>query len=479
MGSGILIQVCAGRRALPSAALILWSGENHLVTSVIRRLALSGAAVILGSLLAGPLWASSVLDLSHIQDQTLDNGLRVIIKSEPYWRAVAIGVVIRSGSKDETDENSGVAHLIEHLLFEPSMPGKSLSLEVEDLGGYVHATTTADFTQITVAAASQFVPDLMPHLAETVFEAEFTTAQVEGEKQIILQEMQERYATVAARLDRMIWDLAFTKHPYRRPIPGTPPSLAQLSREQVQEFYEQHYVPSNAAVIVVGDLDPTSFFALARQHFGKYPAQARAPEQLPVEPPQEEIRSRIRTAEVPNTIIQYAWHAPGIADPDDVCAMDLIYTSLERGEISLLTQVLEAKELVLTSQVSFLTQKYPGLLIITAITTPEKELEARQGILDIIAYLREEQFSSEVLRYLKKLLYADYAFANQSYPDQVESLSFYEAIDSYRFACNYIRRVNDLTAEQIQQTARRYLGEDNYSLVIIRPQAALPPGDEV
>lgn len=450
-----------------------------MVASVLRRLSLSGVAVILSSFLAGSLWAGSVLDLSHLQDQTLDNGLHVIIKSEPYWRAVALGVVIRSGSKDETEENSGVAHLVEHLLFEPNLAGKSLSVEVEDLGGYVHATTTADFTQITVAAASQFVPDLMPRLAQTIFGAQFTTAQVEGEKQIILQEMQERYATVTARLDRMIWDLSFTKHPYGRPVPGTPETLAQLSLAQVQEFYAQHYVPGNAAVIAVGDLDPTSFFALARQHFGEYPARPRAPEQLPVEPPQEEIRSRIQTAQVANTVIQYAWHGPGIADPDDVCAMDLIYTSLERGEISLLTQVLEAKDLVLTSQVSFLTHKYPGLLIITAITTPEKELEARQGILDIAAYLRDEQFSPEVLRYLKKLLYADYAFANQSYPDQVDSLSFYAAIDSYRFACNYIRRVNDLTTEQIQETARRYLREDNYSLVVIRPEAAQPPGDEV
>jgi zinc protease len=422
---------------------------------------------------------AAVLDLSHIQDQTLDNGLRVIIKSEPYWKAVALGAVLRTGSKDDPEGKSGLAHLVEHLLFEPTLPAKSLSLEVENLGGFVQAATTADFTQITVAVASQFAPDLMPHLAEALFGAKFTDEQVEAEKTIVLREIQDADAQVLPRLGNMIWDLSFTAHPYRFPVTGTADSVAKLTADDARKFYRQHYVAGNVALIAVGDLDPTSFFALARQHFGGYPKQSRPAENLPAEPEQTEARTRIVNLGVSNIIFRYAWHAPGISDKTGVCAMDLLYTALQGGETSLLSKALDQQGLALDSSCSFLTQKYPGLFTITVVTPPDKELAARKALLGVVATLRDKQFSDQELRYLKRLLYADYAFSNQSYPDQVGSLAFYEAIDTYRFATSYLNYTNAVSAEQIQATARKYLREDNYDLVILRPQAEGPQGEAV
>ncbi len=421
----------------------------------------------------------AVLDRARMQDQTLGNGLRVIIKSEPYWKAVALGIVLRTGSKDDPPGQSGMAHLVEHLLFEPCLPGKSLSLEVENLGGYVNAATTKDFTQITLAVASQFAPDLMPRLAGAVFGADFTDEQVEAEKAIIIREIQDAHSEVLPRLDSMIWDLAFTQHPYRHPIGGTLESVAQLTAAQAREFYRQHYVAGNMALIAVGDLDPTSFFALARQHFGGYPQASRPAEQIPPEPEPEANRTNIVNVGVANSIIRYAWRVPGIADKSTVCAMDLLYTALDRGETSLLNKALEQKELALNSRCSFLTQKHPGLFMITVVAPPEKELEARQAVLATIANLRDNALTDEELRYLKKLLYADYAFSNQSYPDQVGSLAFYEAIDGYRFATGYLAYANAVTAEQIQAAARRYLRDDNYNLVILRPLRNAPGGEPV
>jgi zinc protease len=440
------------------------------------------AATLLAVSLAGPGRAAEsavVLDIAHLQDQTLDNGLRVIIKSEPYWRAVALGAVIRSGSKDDPADASGAAHLVEHLLFEPATPGKSLSVEVENLGGFVNAQTGTDSTQITLAVASQFAPDLMPRLAATIFGAKFTEEQVAASKSIILRELQDRDSTVLGRLDALTSALAFTKHPYGQPITGTADSVTKLTVKDAQDFYDKHYVPGNVALIAVGDQDPTAFFALARQHFGGLPATPRAAEALPVEPPQTAARTQVVQLPVPNTVMRYAWPGPGIASQAEVCAMDLIYTALDRGETSLLNRNLEQKNLALSSQVGFLTQKYPGLFTVTVITTPDQELPARQALLAAIADLRDKQFNDEELAYLKKLLYADYAFENQSYPDQVGTLAFYEAILNYRFATTYLSACNAVTAAQIQAAARKYLREDNYNLVIFRPQAGPAEGNDV
>ena len=420
--------------------------------------------------------AQPVLDLARIQDQTLDNGLRVIIKSEPYWRAVALGVVIRSGAKDDPPGQAGVAHLVEHLLFEPSLPGKSLSNSVEDLGGFVNAGTTQDFTQITLAVASQFAPDLLGQLQATVFGAKFTAEQVDSEKQMVLREMSDRAAALENRLSLMGFDLAFTVHPYGHPIPGTRESLTALTLADAQKFYADHYVPANVALIGVGDLDPTAFFALSRQQFAPVPARARVAENLPVEPLQTEPRVHVENVDIANTLLQFAWHAPGISDPSAVCAMDLIHTALARGETSLLTQSLNTQRLALHSEASFLTQKYPGLLTITLITPPDQELDARRAVLTLMSHFRDTPFNAEELAYLKKLLYADYAFENQSYADQVGTLAFYEAISSYRFATNYLALINSVTPAQLQATAQKYLRDDNYNLTVLRPPSAVAGG---
>ena len=420
---------------------------------------------------AGVFAASeNVLDLARIQDQALSNGMRVIIKSEPYWRAVALGLVVRSGGRNDPAGKAGLAHLVEHLLFEPSLPGKSLSLSVEDLGGYVSAATGADSTQITLAVASQFAPDLMRQLSATAFKAQFTGEQVDAEKQLILHEMDNRFTSLGARLVAMGFDLAFTQHPYRFPVIGSRESVTSLTLEDAKQFYSTHYVPANVALIAVGDLDPTAFFALARQQFGTLPNLPATPESLPVEPPQTEPRIRLTDSDIANTVIEYAWHAPGIDDPASVCALDLIYTALERGETSLLTKTLENQHLALRSEASFLTEKYPGLFTITVITPPAQELAARKAILELIGRFRETQSSDEELQYLKKLLYADYAFDNQSYADQAGTLAFYEAISSYRFACNYLPLARAVSAAQLQETATKFLREDNYSLNVIRPR---------
>jgi zinc protease len=422
---------------------------------------------------------AAVLDISHCQDQTLDNGLRVIIKSEPYWQAVALGLVVRTGARDDPPDQKGLAHLVEHLLFEPTTPGMSLSLDVENLGGTINAETTDDFTQVNLAVASQFAPDLLPHLAGMVFGAKFTDEQFAAEKVIIQQEIQDRNSQVLDVLDGLSWDLACTRHPYRLGVTGTSDDVAKLTADQARAFYQEHYVPGNMALIAVGDLTPTSFFALARQHLGVYPKKAVPPENLPVEPEQTAPRTKIVNIGVTNTLIRYAWHAPGVSDKSGVCCMDLLYTALARGETSLLTKALEQPGLSLDSSCDFLTQKYPGLFEITIITPPDKELPARQALLGVVARLRDKQFSAEELAYLKKLLYADYAFSNQSYPDQLGSLSFYEAIDSYKFATSYLSAVDAVTAEQLQAAARKYLREDNFNLVILRPQGEQPEGENV
>lgn len=434
----------------------------------ICTIALLSAVLICGQAVAVP-----ILDPAHIQEATLDNGLRVIVKHEPYWPVVAVGVVLKAGSGYETEENAGVAHMIEHLLFEDSGDETALGPWIEDMGGYVNASTWRDFTQIIVAVASEFLPNIMPRLAQGVFAAQFTEKQIARQRQIIAREMADQYATAERVLDKLIWELAFTVHPYKHPVPGTSQTLAGLTSKEVNAFYQNFYVPSNAALIAVGDVEAEKFIALAAANFGSYPSATVVVPELAAEPPQTEIRTNAQVMGKRATIVQFAWHAPGIATKSEVCAMDLVYTILGEGQWGWLDKHLcQENQLAVTCGVQFLTQREPGLFIITVLTDPDNELAARQAVLEDIEKLRTEPVSPQTLQEAKRLLYAEYAFTNEAYTDQVDTLAFYEAIDSYHFATEYIERVNQVTAADLQAVASKYLGPDNYNLVIVRPQSS-------
>lgn len=421
---------------------------------------------------AGAAWAGPILDGSRIVEKTFDNGFRLVIKPEHQWDLVSLGLYVRAGSYCETDDNAGIAHLLEHLLFEATTgsDGQTVGPAIEALGGYVNAGTTRDFTRVDVTVASQYLGQVLEMLARASLEPEMTASAVTRERNVVIRELTDRMLTAEGVLQQLLWQTAFGQHPYGRGIGGTPEQVSGLSLEQLQAFHERFYVPGNMALIVVGDADPEGLTQQVGELFGQQPAVPLAFTDPPPEPKLTTSRRVVEKRQSDKTIVSFAWHTPGIGDPADVWAMDLIYTVLGEGNSGRLRQALEAKGLALTCTVDFLTQRYPGLFIITALTDPDKEREARSAILAEIQRLREDQVPEEELAEAKRLLRVSYAFGNEAYSDQVGSLGFYESIASYRFAVDYIDEVNKVTAADLRSLARDYLAPDGYSLIIIRPE---------
>lgn len=416
--------------------------------------------------------ATPILDGSRIIEKTFDNGFRLIIKPEHQWGLACAGLYIRAGSFCESDENAGVAHLLEHLLFEAtdSSEAQRIGPAVEALGGEITARTTRDFTHLEVTVASQYLPEVLGMLAKAAFEVQITPTAVARERDVVARELADRSGYAEGSMDDVIWDTAFTSHPYRRPIGGGPDRVATLTDRQLIDFYRRFYVPGNMALIVVGDVDPDALTAQVTDLFGSRPAGTVELPQPPPEPPQTDIRSVIRTRASNTTLFTYAWRAPGIDQPADVCAMDLIYTILGEGAFGRLYAALEESGLGLMSYVQYLTQRFPGLVTITVLTTPQHDLQARGAVLAEVRRLREEPITDAELAQAKRLLRIAYSFNNEAYSDQVATLGFYEGIGGYRFAIDYLDLIDAVTVEDISRAARSYLTLDSYSLVVVRPE---------
>jgi len=192
------------------------------------------------------------------------------------------------------------------------------------------------------------------------------------------------------------------------------------------------------------------------------------------------VRKHIATRDSQMTAISYAWHAPGMPDETDICATDLIYTLLGKKQVGRLDKLLvEEKSYAADVRIDYLTQKHPGLFVITAVVMDKNEMAVRKAILEQAQRLVDEPVPEDELARAKLLLRTEYAFSNETYAGQVGSLGFYDAITSYRFAIDYIDIVSAITPEQLQAAARKLFVPDSYSLLILRREQDAPAVEEV
>jgi zinc protease len=439
----------------------------------------ASAGLLMG---AGAAPSAPILDASHIQEHTLANGLHVIVKEEHGWGVVALGAYVRSGSLYDPPEYPGVAHFMEHMLFrradgnsEPS----AIVAAVEGSGGQIDASTSRDWTLLRIVTSPQSLGHIWPVLATTLLETDFDAESVVKEQEIILQEIGEREGRAFEVLAETAWSVAYPNHPYGRSVGGGAEGVQKITPEVLTQYHSRFFVPNNIALILVGDVAASQVFSDVQEAFGRYPQQPvewAPPEPVP---PPTSSRVKVEKRDVRATLLAIGFRGPGIRKKRDVCAMDLIYTILGEGRRARFETEVRAKELVTAFQLDFITHRDDGLVLLTAAGPPDKELEARAAIMGEFERLAEEGVAEDELARAKRQLRNSYAFTNEAYSDQVGSMGFYEMIDTYRFAIEYIDAVNAVTAEDIKSVAKRYLDPQKLVLVIFRPPRASEPGGEV
>jgi predicted Zn-dependent peptidase len=423
-----------------------------------------------------------ILDGSHIREHTLANGLHIIVKEERGWGVVAASACIRCGSLYDPADTPGIGHFVEHMLFRNGQDGgepSPLVQAVEGRGGQLNAETNRDSTMVQMVTTPPALPDLWPVLARTLFEATFPENAVNEERKVISQEIAEREGDASAALTAAVWEAAYPHHPYGRVIGGSRESVERITPDQLRAYHAQFYVPNNVALVLTGDVAASEVFTQVQEAFAKYaqkPVTWTPPEP---EPALDGPKTDAQTKDMNLTLLGYGFRAPGIARKRDVCAMDLIYTVLSDGRKARLTTEVEEKGLVNAFDFQFLTQRENGLVLLTAATTPDKELEARTALTEQLERLATDGVTDDELVRARRVLRNSYAFSNEAYSDQIGSLGFYEMIDTYRFAIDYIDAVNQVTADDVKRVASEYLSSDKAILVIFRPPAPRGSGHEV
>jgi zinc protease len=394
-----------------------------------------------------------------------------VVKEDHSVGVVAVSVVVRAGSRSETEAENGISHLMEHMLFKgtASRGVGEIDREIEGMGGIINAGTTQDFTNYWIVSATADYPQALRILADAVMHPLFPASELEKEKRIIFEEIRGAEVGPQGTLSRLVAEAAYPTHPYGRPIPGTPESLSGITREMLLAYHRKWYHPGNTSVVIVGDVDPAAAGRMVEAAFAGFPAAAAPNPHYAVPPLRLRMTELRESRPVRRTYFTMAFAAPPITKPEDVAAMDVLVTLLGDGFSS------RQGRLVDMISADFLTQRDPGLLHIWAVCAPDQVAAARASILSEVDRLRTEPVAAAELAKAKRVLEVAYAFSNETYADQADTLGFYEGIATAQFALDYVAAIRRVSAADLTAVASRYLDPRRYVWAVVEPEAGTAP----
>ncbi len=442
--------------------MLVGAGGGELTRRLAATLAALAVLAAAGPAAPGPA----------VLQEVLANGLQVVVAPQPGSPAVTVDAWVRVGSRDETDEENGAAHFVEHMLFKGTRrrPVGQMAREVETLGGWTNASTGHDYTHYYVVAPAHALAQALDVLADALANATFDPQEVERERTVILQELSLIHDTPARYAVFRLFSTAFTVHPYRRPVGGSAEVVRRISRDQLVRFYRSSYGPARVTVVVAGGVEGGPTLDLARQVFGGWrrPVVARAP--APQEPPLEGVRRSVEERAVQVTTFAVGWLGPSVRD-DDHYAVDVLVYALGRGRAARWVRELrDRRRVVQTLSVGFPTAKDPSLLFVVAATSDPDESRAERALLEQVQALREWGLTEEELERAKTLLEADVRTEQHTSQGLAASLGFAATVADLDYHRAYLQNVRAVTRDEVLRVARQYLDPQRYAVVSLRPR---------
>ncbi len=327
---------------------------------------------------------------------TLHNGLRVVTLAMPGAETAAVGLFAGAGSRDEPDEHNGLAHLFEHMLFKGAgdRSARELNEAIEDVGGELNACTERDVTSFTASVLAEHVPLSVGLIADMVLRPHFSAAELEREKDVVLQELAEARDTPGDLVFEELWAAAFAGQPLGRSVLGDEASLARIGVDTLRGWQASRYRAGNLVLAAAGKVDHAAVVALADEHFAGLPVGgAERSQKARFTPGTRRVRSRSGQAH-----LTLAFEAPGVFAEDMLAAR--LFADIVGGGASsrLFHELREERGLAYSVGASVTAYADTGLLSIYAATASAQALAALDLIEQVIRTAAGDASEAELNR---------------------------------------------------------------------------------
>ena len=406
----------------------------------------------------------------YIRD--LPNGAKLIVKPREDTSAVALHVWFRVGSVYEKYDEKGMAHFLEHMLFNGSekYPYGEIDKIVEGLGGNINAGTSKDFTYYHVEIAAPYWRQALEVLHQLTMRATLDEGMIEKEKPIVIEELRRGKDNPSTVLWETFEKTAYKVSPYRFPVIGFEETISRFTRDQLLNFYRSFYQPRNMAIVVVGRVDPKEVEEEVLRTFGAEEGRPVPRVQIPSEP--ELTRNRFERVEDPRVQKAYwiiGWRAPAVGKTD-YYGLIVFDELLGSGRTSLLYRELKEKGLVYSFFTGDLGRPRDNMYVISATFDPEKYEEVKERVLrlmeELYTSLTEEEVERAKERIVSSRVFEEERVEGEAY-DIGYSYTVVKDLDFYRYFEHNLRRVRRV---DLMRFYERYIKGRNYVEVLMVPK---------
>jgi len=406
---------------------------------------------------------------------TLDNGLEVILLEDHSAPVVALNVWVRVGSADERDEQWGMAHVHEHMLFKGTTQRGvgEIASTVEGAGGNINAFTSYDMTVYHITMASRDAAVGFDVLADAMQNSTFDATELAKEEEVVIEEIRRSDDSPDNLLSRVLFETAYQTHPYSKEVIGTQESVRSFSREGLLAFYHSWYVPNNMTFVAVGDFDPKVALEQIQKAFANAKPRADLAHPRPVEAEQTAARAVVVPSQFEQSLLGVAWKITGFQDPDTPY-LDLLGMVLGGGDSSrLYREVKDRAELVHGIHASSYTPLDPGLFVVDAELDADKIPATVSAIADQVRRVRDLGPSETELERARTNLLASQVHEKETMQGQAQKLGYFELLaGGVDFEKVYLERVRRATQADLQRVAQQYLTPEHATVVALTAKDA-------
>jgi len=432
-----------------------------------------------------------IIFLGHAQEETstknfeLENGLKVFLYERHTLPLVNVAIAVNLGTKDESEESSGLVHILEHyILFRgsESRSGTQVGQDIRRHGAYFNAHTGLDLAVFEISLPSEHTDFALKNQKDILFNLKIDQEELDQEKKVILEEISQiqddpvRYAT------SLVYQKMFPNHPYQKPVYGRKEVIEAATVEQLEEFHQRFFVPQNCALAAVGDFRIEEMEEKIREIFGgleKGPSTAQD---------FEKARLLEKTVEIEHEMdVNQAYLAIGIPGPDfndpSQYSIDVLSEILAGGVNPLLPARLRGRrDLIHDAWMRYAPFKYGGMMLIIVTLDPKNVSIVTREAINFLKETRALNYSKTDFLGESQLFVLDHLECAQN---QIKfkfhrsqerglsvatSLAMYMHLNEIPDRGNYLDYIEAITSSDLRKVAGEYLSRGRYVILTIRPK---------
>lgn len=420
-----------------------------------------------------------------IKEFKLDNGLKLVVQEDHRAPVVVSQVWYRAGSLDEVNGKTGVAHVLEHMMFKgtKSVPAGQFSRLVAAAGGKENAFTSTDYTCYFQQLEKSHLPLSFKLEADRMENLQLTEEEFAKEIKVVMEERRWRTDDKPqSQVNEAFQGVAYRAHPYSRPVIGFMNDLENMTVADAREWYHNWYAPNNATLVVVGDVKADEVYQLAKQYFGKIKPKA-LPERKPqVEPAQIGERRVVVKAPAKLPYLLMGYHVPPVINPEadwEPYALEVLAGVLSGNPAARLNQSLvRDTQLAIDVDAGYdlLARGRQSLFSLDGTPSEGKTVrDLEQALIQQVEKIKQTGVSQQELDRVKAGVIAADVYQRDSMFYQAMQLGTIETIGfSWKILEDYPNKLRAVTAEQVQAVAKKYLLQDNLTIATLDPQPISP-----